>query len=186
MGGKPLLSQLFPPASRSEAARKLLWNALLHKEKCSRLTVPSGRARSLLQQQLGLRNKLLPLHAWLGQALGVPSCPLPHCWGAILSLPQALGTPWRGGFIWKGTLGCVTRRWLSCSLHWQVVGDQCHPEPCSSGCICSCSKPCSGSVILLQHMPRGLLSTFLQEQLLGHVSPCWGLPCFALDSWSDW
>lgn len=68
--------------------------------------------------------------------------------------------------------------------HQQVDGGPCHPEPCSSGCICSCTKPWFGSDILLQDVPRGLLSAFLQEQLLGHVSPCWGLLYFALDTWS--
>lgn len=174
-----------------QPASKLLWKALLHKEKCAEADGALGQSQSAASAA-----------AWAEALTPSPACPAR---GGFLALVSALLgchpdpspgsacslTPGRGGFAWKGTLGCVTRCWLGCSLHWshshqQVEGGQCHPEPCSSGCICSCTKPWFGSGVLLQDVPRGLFSAFLQEQLLGHVFPHWGLLYFALDTWSDW
>lgn len=80
--------------------------------------------------------------------------------------------------LWHRVLGCSPHQ--SCSQQ-EVGGCQCHPEPLSSGRI----EPWFGSDVLLWRVPRGLLSVLLQEQLLRHVSPCWGLIFFALDTWSD-
>lgn len=100
-----------------QPASKLLWKALLRKEKCAVADGALGQSQSAASAA-AWAEALTPSPACLAQGgflVLVPSCPLPRPW--VRALHVALHHLF-GGFIWKGTLGCVTRCWLGCSLHW--------------------------------------------------------------------